>query len=496
MKVFISHSWNDKSLATEINEILQKDAHEVWYDVHQLIPGDNIQTIIDAYIKRCDVVVLVWSIHAFASDGVEAEIKTAKRMEKRIIPLQTDNTPLQHQDDLKGVLGIPFDDKATGMLLLQRALLMLMASESDKQADWFKEIFGNVVDLGGYLNYVNTYRLQQNKNEDGAKEQWVTRLEGLKTKNEYLQKNVMPKAKDTMQELQSIMAKLEKGNASIAELNQWKQWALHNESFHPELMGKLKMFIENDINRLNSGGTQVSTINITAAEEMVQQLSAAIEQKKESAYQDLTQKIKKYAGFLLGEKVIQSIVGGYLNYVTTSPTILNELIQEARSTESIAVTEATVKLVTYLEGQDHEAESQKNNLEGYFDDAYLIINTTKLLIEAKLIAKEKFSLDFVSVNVVDKYVSFILDAQTKSKLDSVLQDIRNLIGLKKNEINWGRVAAVVLGAVVVGELLSDSSGGLAGSSTSGGSGPMFEDRIADFNARFGGGLDTSSPIQY
>ena len=61
MKVFISHSWNDKSLATRINETLEKDAHEVWYDVHQLVPGDDIQAVIDVYIKkmRCGCTDLV-----------------------------------------------------------------------------------------------------------------------------------------------------------------------------------------------------------------------------------------------------------------------------------------------------------------------------------------------------------------------------------------------------------------------------------------------------
>lgn len=59
MKVFNSHSWNDKSVATEINETLKKDGHEIWFDIHKLIPGDNIQLVIDTHISNCEVVVLV-----------------------------------------------------------------------------------------------------------------------------------------------------------------------------------------------------------------------------------------------------------------------------------------------------------------------------------------------------------------------------------------------------------------------------------------------------
>ena len=116
MKIFISHSWNDKSLATRINETLEKDGHEVWFDVHQLVPGDDIQAVIDVYIKKAEVVVLIWSLQAFASEGVDAEIQTSKRLGKRIIPLLKDATPLSHHKELKALLGIPFDDVETGLL--------------------------------------------------------------------------------------------------------------------------------------------------------------------------------------------------------------------------------------------------------------------------------------------------------------------------------------------------------------------------------------------
>ncbi|MGK2860877.1 MAG: toll/interleukin-1 receptor domain-containing protein, partial [Chitinophagaceae bacterium] len=236
MKIFISHSWNDKTLATQVNECLQKDGHEVWYDILQLVPGDDIQGIIDVYIKKCDVVVLIWSIHAFASEGVDAEINTARKLDKRIIPLIKDTTPLAHHKELKGLLGIPFDDEDTGLLLLQRGLLMLMAGDTYKEAPWFKEAFDNVVDLGGYLNYTNTYRLKGNKNDDGYKEQWAARLEELDKKNELIRKNLMPQAQNKMETLQAIMKELEHGNIPLEKLNEWKTWCKENESLQPELM--------------------------------------------------------------------------------------------------------------------------------------------------------------------------------------------------------------------------------------------------------------------
>jgi hypothetical protein len=498
MKVFISHSWNDKSIAAEINETLQKDGHEVWFDVHQLIPGDQIQEVIDSYIIKTDVVVLVWTINAHKSAGVNDEIATAKRLGKRIIPLQADETPLDNHPILKGSLGIPLDDKQTGLLLLQRALLMLMASDF-KEASWFKEAFGNVVDLGGYLNYSNTFRLKQNKNDDGYKEEWVSRLERLTKENEEIRVKLLPKMQDKMQTLQNIMQQLEKGNASLDDLTKWKQWCQDNEDFQPGLMKKLQEFLSKDISRLDGGGAPISILDMEMVARAITRLKAAIDQKKDEAYRATVDRIKKYAGFLMGDKTISSIATGYLNYVTTSPGILQQLVHEASVSEYVAVKESTVKLVKYLEQQDHEKEMNRPHLEGYFDDAYLINNTVKLLIEAKLVEKDRITLDFVSVNIIDRYVGFLLDSKIRNTLELVLQEIRDLIGLKKNEINWGQIAALMLGTVVVGSIASKMSGGVAkpkANSPNDSGSPFFEDQVASFSARYGGGLNANSPIQY
>jgi hypothetical protein len=508
MKIFISHSWNDKSLATRINDVLEKDGHEVWFDIHQLVPGDNIQAAIDVYIKKCDVVVLIWSLFAFDSEGVDAEIQTSKLLGKRIIPLQKDNTPLAHHKELKGLLGIPFDDEVTGMLLLQRALLMLMAGETYKEAPWFKEAFDNVVDLGGYLNYVNTYRLKGNKNDDGYKEEWAARIEELNKKNELIRQHLMPAAQDKMQQLQAIMKELEQGNVPLDKLNEWKQWCIANESFQPELMKKLQEFIDNDIKRLQQGGAPVSTLDVTSAEKTINRLRNAIDHKKKEAKKDLSATIKKYGGFLMGEKTINSIVDGYLNYVTKCPQLLKELLNEAKLSEYVAVKETVVILTRYLESQDHSLEMRKKNLEGYFDDAYLINHTIKLLIEADLVAKNNFSLDFVSINIVEQYVSFVLNTQTKIKLDEILKEVRKTIGLKKKEINWGQVAAVVLGIAAVGagsgyignlqnsESVPTDTGPGEVADTDAAKSPFWEDRMAEMSAKYGGGINFYHPTQY
>ncbi|MGZ8556766.1 MAG: hypothetical protein ACXWWC_00455 [Chitinophagaceae bacterium] len=318
----------------------------------------------------------------------------------------------------------------------------------------------------------------------------------------------MPEANNKMETLQAIMKELEKGNTPLEKLNEWKQWCETNESFQPELMRKLKEFINNDIQRLHNGGAPVRALNIEAVQGTIERLEIAIAQKKEGAYQDLTATIKKYGGFLMGEKTVNSIVTGYLNYVTKCPQLLRELMNEAKLSEYVAVKETVVTLTRYLESQDHGLEMRKKNLEGYFDDAYLINHTVKLLIEADLVAKNNFSLDFVSMNIVEQYVSFILNKQTKIKLDEVLKEMRTLIGVKKNEINWGQVAAVVIGIAAVGsgagylgglqanQGVQGNAGTDAASTGNGNDAAGWEDRMSAMSAKYGGGINFYHPIQY
>ena len=227
--------------------------------------------------------------------------------------------------------------------------------------------------------------------------------------------------------------------------------------------------------------------------------------KKDEAHQGLTATIKKYGGFLLGEKTVNSIVNSYLNYVIKSPQLLRELLNEAKLSEYVAVKEVVVMLTNYIESQDHGLEIRKKDLEGYFDDAYLISNTVKLLIEADLVAKNNFTVDFVTMNVVEQYVSFVLNSQTKLKLDETLNQMRKVIGVKKKEINWGQVAAVVLGIAAVGagvgyvgsmngNAAPNLDAGNAGTGDS--SGGAWEDRMAAMSAKYGGGLNFYHPIQY
>jgi hypothetical protein len=91
---------------------------------------------------------------------------------------------------------------------------------------------------------------------------------------------------------------------------------------------------------------------------------------------------------------------------------------------------------------------------------------------------------------VTKYISYIIDPKMKEHLDKKLSTLRQMIGLKKDEINWGQVAVLALGAVVVAggiaSVFGDSDYRSSGVCTS--SGGTFEYNVGDFSANNGGGL--------
>jgi TIR domain len=501
MKILLSHSWEDKSLATQLQNTLETDGHEVWFDIMDLIEGDAIQKTIDIYINKCDVMVLLWSKKALLSEGVSCEIKTAKNFNKRIIPVIIDNTPLSLKDELDGLLGVPAQQFEIGSLILRRALLMVMIPDEYKSTAWFTKAYSNVKDLGGYLKYIQTYRLKGDRNDDGHKEEWVKLLEQLKTENEYIRQQIMPKNNADMAYLQNIITKIEKGNNSREQLQEWLQWCKQNENAQTDLIKQLIIFIEKDIERLNAGGKPVRVLNDDIVSQAIQRLQTAIYKRKDNAEKSITDKINKFTFGLLGAVTNQKITNGLMGYVIQCPVILSELLQESSLSEFVAVKETLVTIATYLEKQDHALEERKNNLEGYFDDAYLINNTAKLLIEADLIAKNKISLDFGSLNFTESYFSMMIPAASKQKVDAVLMEVRNIIGLKKKEINWGQVAAVLVGGIIVANGVSTLSNQFSTNSMSNNGatdigGGCFEDQVANFSAKYGGGLSAYTPVNY
>jgi hypothetical protein len=253
-------------------------------------------------------------------------------------------------------------------------------------------------------------------------------------------------------------------------------WCDNNTNFHPELISKLKGFIQKDIDRLNKGGEPTHAIDFAAMEQSTFDLEKVIDLKKQEAYDNMHAKVKSYLGWLVGNDYVVSVAKSYQSYVVSSVALMRALINEAKVSESVAVHETAWVLHQYLSKQKRVEEAKQKGFDGLIDDAYFIQNATQLLVEAGLVKPEVFPKDQNANGLVTKYISYIIDPNMKEHLDKKLAALRQMIGLKKDEINWGQVAVLALGAVVVAggiaSVLGDSD-----SSNSGGGG-YFEDNMA------------------
>ncbi len=90
-KVFISHSWNDNSIAEKIYNNLKFNGAEIWIDYVELKPGEELPKQISQALEWCDTLLVIWSESAAKSHYVGLEWQAALDMHKRIILCLVDN---------------------------------------------------------------------------------------------------------------------------------------------------------------------------------------------------------------------------------------------------------------------------------------------------------------------------------------------------------------------------------------------------------------------
>ena len=170
MKVFLSHSWRDKTAADRLAVDLQSVA-EIWHDVRELVPGESIQGSIDVALEQMDIVLVLWSQNsAYPSCGVHPEIETAVRLGVDIIPCTLDDTPLTPV--LGDLLAIDFVDYSLGFTRLNVLLLKRFAGEIGIDDN---EVLKTITDHDGAVNYIQNYRNRQGIGGDDYGH-WINRV--------------------------------------------------------------------------------------------------------------------------------------------------------------------------------------------------------------------------------------------------------------------------------------------------------------------------------
>ena len=128
MKVFISHSSNDKDVVSWIADVLKESGMDVWVDTREILPGDNWAEKIAKALEESQAMVVLLTPDTLNSKWMSWDIQYAlgkKAYNKRIIPV---------------IIGDPEDVPKQDIPWILRRLKMIYLPEQEKNEASIKQI--------------------------------------------------------------------------------------------------------------------------------------------------------------------------------------------------------------------------------------------------------------------------------------------------------------------------------------------------------------------
>lgn len=404
MKVFISHSWKNKTEAQKIADEIKAAGTDLWLDANNLLPGQLIQDTIDEVLGKMDVVILVWSKEASESGGVAAEIFTCSRLNKIIIPCCIDETPLDVHPYLGRIKGIGFKDFNDGLGRLKMVLLNYMTRDFDMQDNESIKLMNEFL---GTLETTSHLVHKQNIKQTGSdadKDFWVNKVqqthdasyEKLK-EEELLGKEVSVFLNEKMEQIQNnLHDKKALGNV-LQDMKDYKHAA------RPDM----QKFI-----------TQVEAIynsfENTTTDEAVSKYRTEMEEKLKSSKQQLKNSFGILADFLF-TAAFENMQYFYLS----SADHLEKLLKLSRQPDvHPLVTDCANELLQYIKTPGGVIDNSQYGILGYADDAYFIQSLLANMQQGAVIDTSNWNIDWAKINAGSEVVFNIIGNGIKEQLDN------------------------------------------------------------------------------
>jgi len=111
-RLFASYSREDRRLVDPVVKLLRSTRAPVFYDIDSIEPGERWRARLDEALAGATTVLVFWSVGAARSEWVMREWSAAVAVNKEIIPVVLDSTPLplplcEYQwIDLRGLLSV------------------------------------------------------------------------------------------------------------------------------------------------------------------------------------------------------------------------------------------------------------------------------------------------------------------------------------------------------------------------------------------------------
>ena len=425
MKVFISHSWKNKTPAQLIADALA-DSAEVWLDVQQLKAGDRIQAAIDEALAEMDAVVVLWSRDAAESDGVDAELRSTVRLEKKLLPVLLDDTPVERHPALAGLYGINLDaaDPKGGIFRVQAALVRIMAGELDLDAT---DALNALTSFEGFYQYVQEYRNRKDigdpsgTGEDAA--QWALRSMEQTNKAYQSLSDLRDQVGITLQFMRDTLARVEAAGDDRAAI----QSILDEVIRHPKSQTKdfqvLVTFVQGKLAGLAPAMAPAARPRNPGA------TADALSERMERAAPPVPQGPPAQPAATAPADAEDASPGLALveAYIRSAPGGLRAFAALAAASQSAALQWVASELDAYLTHPDDLVPDDQNGLLGFIDDAWLIHNTIYRCVEAGFFAPEAIGADWNAIVQADALIVSVLAAPIRGALEQLLMQYMQVI---------------------------------------------------------------------
>jgi hypothetical protein len=401
MKVFISHSWKDKATADMLTQNLSSMV-DVWLDIQNLRPGDSITPSIDRALAEMDLVIVLWSQNSAKSDGVAAEITTALRLKKPVIPCRIDETELDPR--IREVLAIEMQDFMVGYGRLLCTLLPLFAREKG-------------IDLGDALRYAKDFDgviayLEEYRNKRGIKGTdkgyWIERVIASCSKAQEKIGRELQRTGKAIETLQKIYDDWNAAGDDPAKLQAFLKKMVLNEHLNPTAFRQVRAMIEQHLERINSEPKSAVSASIQLSEKMSTTVS------------DCRKQISTQLRQGLPDEQIDTISNLLCNYICSAPSSLEKLEEFAAKSPLRAFCDTVGLIGDYIENPNDLIPESRYGVWGFLDDAWLIHNSVYRMAEAGIVNISQFELDWPKIAAADRIVLSLLPQPVLQQLSATM----------------------------------------------------------------------------
>jgi hypothetical protein len=403
MKVFISHSWKNKTEAQKIADDLQLAGVDLWLDANNLLPGQLIQDTIDDVLQKIDVVVLVWTKEASESGGVAAELFTCSRLKKIIIPCKLDETSLELHPYVAQIKGISFNDFNDGLGRLKMALINYMAGNfnmNDSESIRVMNEFMGTLETANHLVYKENIKQTGTEQE---KDFWVKKVQDSCDASHQLLLKEEQAGKEIMLFLQEQMKKLETGlnNKEIVGMV-LQEMKAHHFADRPDM----KTFIERVQGIYNGFAVDEEKITIER-----------FRQEMKDKLQSSQQQLKSNLGWL-ADILFAAASENVEYFFLSSADHLEKLLQMGKQQGTHPeIADCANELLKYIKTPGGIIDNSQHGILGYADDAYLVQSLLATMQQEKIIDTSSWNIDWNKITAGSDFIFNIVGQPVKTTLD-------------------------------------------------------------------------------